>query len=148
LHIIGSQNQPIEKGEFMRSMSILFTCVSIIALLALAVGCASTKQTENLLTLAGFKPIAAKTVKQQQQLKALPPDKVTRIQRSGKTYYVFPDAAHNQAYVGSPKEYRNYQQIRSDYQLSNEQFENAELGQDNPNSWDDWDGWDVVIWSA
>ena len=132
----------------MRSMSILFTCVSIIALLALAVGCASTKQTENLLTLAGFKPIAAKTVKQQQQLKALPPDKVTRIQRSGKTYYVFPDAAHNQAYVGSPKEYRNYQQIRSDYQLSNEQFENAELGQDNPNSWYDWDGWDVVIWSA
>jgi hypothetical protein len=131
----------------MKPILTLFQRISVIALLVLAVGCASTKKTENLLTLAGFKPVVASTAKQQQQLKALPPDKVTRIQRSGKTYYVFPDAAHNRVYVGSPKQYRDYQQIRSDYQLSNEQFENAVLGQDNPNSWDDWGGWEVVIWS-
>ena len=122
-------------------------CLSAIALLALAAGCASPKQTENLLTLAGFKTVVASNARQQQQLKALPPDKLSRIQRKGKTYYVFPNVAHNQVYVGSPKEYRNYQQIRSDYQLSNEQFESAVLNQDNPNSWDDWDGWEVVVWS-
>ncbi|MFZ0827480.1 MAG: hypothetical protein WAO02_08645 [Verrucomicrobiia bacterium] len=122
-------------------------CISAVALVALAVGCASPKQTENLLTLAGFKPIAAHTAKQQQQLKALPPDQVSRIERKGKTYYVFPDVAHNRAWVGSPKEYRNYQQIRSDYQSSNQGLAAAKLGQDSPSDYNDWDGWEVVIWS-
>jgi hypothetical protein len=131
----------------MKPILTSFQYISVVALLAVAVGCASTKQIENLLTLAGFKPVVAGTTKQQQQLKALPPDKVTRIQRSGKAYYVFPDVAHNRVYVGSPKQYRDYQQIRSDYQLSNEQFENGVLSQDNPHDWDDWGGWDVVVWS-
>jgi len=131
----------------MKPILTSFQCISVIALLALAVGCASTKKTENLLTLAGFKPVVASTAKQQQQLKALPTDKVTRIQRSGKSYYVFPDVTHNRVYVGSPKEYRDYQQIRSDYQLSDEQFENGVLCQDHPNISDDWGVWDVFVWS-
>jgi hypothetical protein len=131
----------------MKPILTSFKCISVIALLALAVGCASTKQTENLLTLAGFKPVAASTVKQQQQLKDLPSDKVTRVQRSGKAYYVFPDLAHHRIFVGSPNEYRNYQQIRSDYQLSNESLVGAKEAQDSPSDYDDWGGWDVVIWS-
>ena len=47
-----------------------------------------------------------KTAAQQQKLKSLPPDKVSAIQKDGKTYYVFPDVAHNLAYVGGPKEYK------------------------------------------
>jgi hypothetical protein len=35
------------------------------------------------------------------------------VQKDGKTYYVFPDAARNLAYVGGPKEYETYRQIRS-----------------------------------
>ena len=34
------------------------------------------------------------------------------VQKSGKTYYVFPDAAHNQAYVGGPNQYETYRQLR------------------------------------
>jgi hypothetical protein len=136
-----------ETGKPMKPISTLFTCLGVIALLALAVGCASPKQTENLLTLAGFKTVAAKTAKQQQQLKTLSPDKMSRVQRRGKTYYVFPDVAHNRVWVGSPKEHRNYQQIRSDYQLSNEGLADAKLDQDNPSDYDDWEGWDAVIWS-
>jgi hypothetical protein len=147
LPVVGGQNQPTEKGKFMKSILSQFHCISLIALLTLAAGCASPKPTENQLALAGFKPVVASTAKQQQQLKALPPGKVTRVQRSGKTYYVFPDVAHNQIYVGSPKEYRNYQQIHSDLQLSNEQFKDARLTQDAPSDYDDWGGWDVVIWS-
>ena len=131
----------------MKSVPALFACLLAVALLALVTGCASPKQTENLLTLAGFKTVAAKTVKQQQQLKALPPDKISRVQRTGKTYYVFPDVAYNQAWVGSPKEYRNYQQIRADYQLSNANLADAKVNQDDPSDYDDWEGWDVVIWS-
>ena len=38
---------------------------------------------------------------------------MTVVQKDGKTYYIFPDAAHNLAYVGGPKEYQTYRQIRS-----------------------------------
>jgi len=131
----------------MKPILTSFKFISAIALLAVAVGCASTKQTENLLTLAGFKPIVAGTPKQQQQIKALPSGKISRIQRSGKTYYVFPDKTHNWVYVGSPKQYRDYQQIRADYQLSNESLADAKVDQDAPSDYDDWGGWEVVVWS-
>ena len=82
-----------------------FNLIGAIALLALAVGCTSmqTQNKENLLIAAGFKVITPHTAAQQQKLQALPPDHVTLIQKDGKTYYVFPDAANNQAYVGGPK---------------------------------------------
>ena len=121
--------------------------ISVSVLLALATGCASPKQTENLLTLAGFKPVAPSTAKQQQQLKALPPGKVTQVKRNGKVYYVFPDVAHDRVYVGSPKEYRNYLQIRADYRLSNETLADAKLDQVEPGGGDDWEGCEVVVWS-
>jgi hypothetical protein len=109
-------------------------CISVIALLALAVGCASTKQTENMLSEAGFKIIADGTAQQQEQIKALPPGKVTVTKRNGKTYYVFPDVAHNQVYVGRQKQYEAYQQILSDNKIAAENratinmFEDAPLG--------------------
>ena len=75
---------------------------AIIALLAVAAACASTQSKENSLVAAGFNVVVPKTAAQQEKLKALPPDQVTMVQKSGKTYYVFPDAANNQAYVGGP----------------------------------------------
>ena len=130
----------------MKPISTRITCLGIITLLALAAGCASPRQTENLLTLAGFKTVAASTARQQQQLKALPPGKVSPIQRKGKTYYVFPDEAHNRAWVGSPKQYQDYQQIRSDYQLSNENLAAARVGEDTAADNYNWDGWEATVW--
>jgi hypothetical protein len=71
-----------------------------------------TQSKENLLIAAGFQVIAPKTAAQQQLLNSLPPDKVTPILHAGKRYYVFPDAAHNQAYVGGPSQYQSYRQLR------------------------------------
>jgi hypothetical protein len=62
-----------------------FNFIGAIALPALAVGCANTQQTENLLSAAGFRTIVANTPQRQQHLKTLPPDKVTLVQRNGKT---------------------------------------------------------------
>ena len=42
------------------------------------------------------------------------------VQENGKTYYVFPDAAHNQAYVGGPTQYETYRQLRLKQKLANE----------------------------
>ena len=114
--------------------------IGAVALLILAVGCASmeTQSKENLLIAAGFKVIVPSTAAQQQKLQALPPDKVTLVQKEGKNYYVFPDVAHNQAYVGGPKQYQAYRQLRLANKLANEKLEAAELNNDSSLNLDEW----------
>jgi hypothetical protein len=69
------------------------------------------------------------TENQSDIIRLIPPGKVTMIQKAGKTYYIFPDPVHNQAYVGGPKQYRRYQQLRTDNKLANENLESAEMYQ-------------------
>jgi hypothetical protein len=124
---------------------VLFKMISAAALLVLTIGCASTQTStqnrENMLVASGFKVITPKTPAQQQKLQNLPPGKVTMIQKSGKTYYIFPDPAHNQAYVGRPKEYQTYLQMRTDKKLARETLETAEMYQDSEMQWGVWGGW-------
>ena len=107
-------------------------------------GCASIQSKENLLVAAGFKVIVPKTAARQQKFKALPPDKVTMVQKSGKTYYVFPNAANNQAYVGGPKQYEAYRQLRLKKKLADEKLEAAEMNLEATMDWDAWGGWGRV----
>jgi hypothetical protein len=125
-----------------------FNLIGACALLALAVGCASmqTQSKENLLIAAGFKVIVPHTAAQQQKLQALPPDHVTLVQKDGKTYYVFPDAANNQAYVGGPTQYQAYKQLRLENKLANENLEAAEMNQDASMDWGAWGGWGGSGW--
>jgi len=83
-----------------------------------------------MLVASGFKVITPKTAAQQQKLQNLPPGKVTMIQKGGKTYYIFPDPANNRAYVGRPREYQAYQQLRATGGLATENLETAETDQD------------------
>lgn len=111
---------------------------------ALLFGCATTQTTqkrEDMLVASGFKVITPKTSTQQQKLQKLPPGKVTMIQKAGKTYYIFPDPAHNQAYVGGPKQYRHYQELRATNNLAQENLETAEMYQDSAMQWSLWGGW-------
>ena len=101
--------------------------LAALTLLAFAMGCATPQQTENLLSAAGFKTVTASTFKTQQRLKTLKPDKITSVKRSGKTYFVFPDPAHNQLYVGGQAEYQKYQQLRLQQRMSNENLIAAEM---------------------
>ena len=132
----------------MKHIFIGFNLIGAIALLALAVSCTSTQtqNKENLLIAAGFKVIMPKTAAQQQKLQALPADKVTLVQKDGKTYYVFPDAANNQAYVGGPTQYQAYKQLRLANKLANENLEAAEMNQDASMDWGTWGGWGAPGW--
>ena len=117
---------------------------SIAAGAAMLVGCATTASTQNresMLVASGFKVITPKTAAHQQKLQNLPPGKVTMIQKAGKTYYIFPDPAHNQAYVGGPKQYRHYQELRATNKLVQENLETAEMYQDSAMEWSLWGGW-------
>src|SRR5215469_18737600 len=104
----------------MKHLFAGFSLIGALALLALAVGCASTQtqSKQDLLIAAGFKAVVPKTAAQQQKLRALPPDQVAMIQKGGQTYYVYPDAANNRALVGGPQQYQSYQQYRLAQHLS------------------------------
>ena len=128
----------------MKQIRVPFKMISVIALLALTVGCATTTSTQNresMLVAAGFKAVTPKTPAQQQKLQNLPPGKVTMINKKGKTYYIFPDPAQNRAYVGGPNEYQAYQQLRAEKKLANENLETAEMYQDPMMGWGAWGGW-------
>jgi hypothetical protein len=124
-----------------------FTGLAAVACTGLLFACASTQTStqnkESMLVASGFKVITPKTTAQQQKLQNLPPGKVTMIQKNGKTYYIFPDPAQNQAYVGGPKAYRAYQQLRAENKLAQENLETAEMYQDASMNWGAWGGWGV-----
>lgn len=80
-----------------------------LALLALnRVGSAQPLPNESQLVAAGFKVVAASTKEQQEHLQTLPPGKLTAWQRNGKHFWIYPDVAKNQLYVGTQKEYEAY----------------------------------------
>jgi hypothetical protein len=127
--------------------------IALIAIVctALLVGCATTQTTiqnrESMLVASGFRVITPTTTAQKQKLQNLPPGKVTMIQKGKKKYYIFPDPVHNRSYVGGPKEYQAYQQLRAVNKLSKENLETAEMYQDSEMQWSSWGGWGAG-WSA
>ncbi len=117
-------------------------CLTAAALLVLPVGCASdTHSKENLAIAAGFKVITPNTPAQQARLATLPAGKVSQVNHQGRIYYVLPDLANNQAYVGGAKQYQAYQQLRLAKQLSNDNLMAAEMNQDASMNWGAWGGW-------
>jgi len=114
---------------------------------ALLISCASTQTTQNresMLMASGFKVITPKTAAQKQKLQNLPAGQVTMIKKGKKTYYIFPDPTHNQAYVGGPKQYEDYQQLRAEKKLSREDLQDAEMYQDATMEWSVWGGGEGV----
>ena len=122
-----------------------FSLISAVALLALALGCTSTStQTQSkadLLTAAGFKVVTPTTAAQQQRLQALPPGKLAQITKNGQTFYVFPDAANNRAFVGGPDQYQALVNYRLSQHLAAEQLATSTAYADPSLGWDTWNGW-------
>jgi len=71
---------------------------------------------ERQLLDLGFKVLVATTKVQQDWVRSLPPGQIRPMQRTGKKFFVYPDASRNQIYVGGPKEYEAYQQLHPEGQ--------------------------------
>jgi hypothetical protein len=121
----------------MKKTLIRLAAIHAAVLLALVSGCVTNKQTEDLLTAAGFKAQPATTPEQQAHLKSLPAHKVTTVQRGGKQYFVYPDAAHHVLYVGQSAQYEQYQKLLAKEMA---EYENtpAEDMETNYAVWGDW----------
>src|SRR5258708_7435421 len=113
--------------------------LTIGALLAVAIGCSTTKEKENMLSAAGFRMVPADTPEKQAHLKSLPADKISTAQRDGKLYYTFPDPKSNVLYVGQEPQYQKYRQLRLQKQMADEQLNAAELNNDA--AWGAWGVW-------
>jgi len=122
---------------------LLLKFLGVLALLALCVGCESNAQfKESELISSGFKAFPAQTAKQQARLKTLSQTKMTRVQRNGVQYYVFPDVKHNVLYVGKQPQYNAYRNTKRtlladrEYQMG---AENAFVSEDSfLTGFDDW----------
>ena len=104
---------------------------------------ASTQDKANMLVAAGFKTISPKTAEQQQRLQQLQTGQVAQIQKNGRTYYIVADPTQNVVYVGGPTEYQNYQQMRAQNQLAQDNYQTAAIYQDTAMDWGRWGGWGV-----
>lgn len=119
-----------------------FQALTALALLALAVGCATDLHSkENLAIAAGFKIITPSNPNQQAILANLPPGKVSPVNHQGKTYYVLPDVKNNQAYVGGPKQLQSYKALRVQQQVANDNLMAAEMNEDASMNMGMWGGW-------
>jgi len=132
----------------MKQKRVLFIMIGATALLAFMAGCAttpiaSTQDKANMLVAAGFKTISPKTAEQQQRLQQLQTGQVAQIQKNGRTYYIVADPTQNVVYVGGPTEYQNYQQMRAQNQLAQDNYQTAAIYQDTAMDWGRWNGWGV-----
>ena len=66
---------------------------------------------EAQLLALGFKVLVATTPVQTDWVKSLPPGRMRAMQRTGKHYFIYPDAASNRIFVGGPQEYQAYRKL-------------------------------------
>lgn len=55
---------------------------------------------------------------QQEWVRGLPAGKIRPMQRTGKKFFIYPDASRNQIYVGGPKEYEAYVQLHPEKRVT------------------------------
>jgi len=79
---------------------------------------------ERQLLDLGFKVLVATTKVQQDWVRSLPPGQIRPMQRTGKKFFIYPDASRNQIYVGGPKEYETYVQLHPESQAGRQDAAN------------------------
>jgi hypothetical protein len=108
---ISSRRLPYDmKNILLKQRVINFTVVALLGLVS-AGAAAATPSAENLLLSAGFKAKIATTAKQRQELKTLPEGTVSPVMQRGMTFYIYPDPARDEIYVGSKAQYQAYENL-------------------------------------
>jgi len=99
-------------SKLLRASLLLIVCVlSVSAIAAGGSRNAPPPANESELLAAGFKVLVATTKVQQDWVNNLRPNEFRPMQRTGKKYFIYPDASKTQIYVGGPQEYEAYLQL-------------------------------------
>ena len=120
--------------------------VFVLLIIGGAAGCATlqaagTRSTEDVLSAAGFHREAADTPEKLADLQLPPARKVLSQTRDGKIVYVYrdPSVCHC-LYVGGEPEYEQYQKLRLEQDIADEES-NAALNWGWGPGWGSWSGW-------
>ena len=92
--------------------------LAVTMFLAGGVGAATPRVDEGQLLGLGFKVLVATTKVQEDWVRSLPPGQIRAMQRTGKKFFIYPDASRNQIYVGGPAEYDAYRQLHPEGEQS------------------------------
>ncbi len=99
-------------------------------------GCAvirsyQAKQTEQLLTTAGFWRELANTPEKQASLKSLSPATISKVKRNNDIYYIYADPYNcNCLYIGGEAEYQQYKRLEREKKLAEKQMQEYRLQED------------------
>ncbi len=101
-----------------RRPELLIGAFVVCFLIAAGAGAAAPTMDTSELLSSGFKVLVAKTQVQKDWVKNLPKGQIRPMQRTGKKYFIYPDAPGNRIYIGGPKEYEAYHQLHPETQLA------------------------------
>jgi len=94
--------------------------LQVAALAVLSVGgatAAAPSVDQKELVDIGFKELVATTKVQQDWVRSLAPGQIRAVQRTGKKFFIYPDAPNNRILVGGPQEFEAYRQLHPDTKL-------------------------------
>jgi hypothetical protein len=123
------------------TMSPLSRAFGTILLSGLLASCAmmeaqQTKDTEQLLSAAGFKMKLADSPAMMAHLKTLTQHKIVPHQKDGTVYYIYADAATCQCfYWGRDKSYQRFMQLQEQQNIANEERMTAEMNEQEYIDW-------------
>jgi uncharacterized protein YdaT len=100
---------------------IVLVALAASVLITGSAAAATPTEVQNELLGLGFKVLVATTKAQEDWIKRMAPGQIRAMQRTGKKYFIYPDAAGNQIYVGGPKEYDAYKQLHPDSKLAGQE---------------------------
>ncbi len=92
--------------------------VSVFVAGSVAAATSTPPIDESELLGLGFKVLVATTTAQQDWIKRMAPGQFRAMQRTGKHFFIYPDAPRNQVYLGGPQEYEAYKQLHPDSKLA------------------------------
>ena len=92
--------------------------MAVSAFFACGAVAATPRIDESELSAAGFKVLVATTKVQEEWVRKLPAGKIRPMQRTGKKFFIYPDASRKQVYVGGPKEYEAYVQLHPENRVA------------------------------
>ncbi len=121
------------------------TAIALIAAASLG-GCAAWQRDgitdrENVLSAAGFSVLPASTPQRQDMLAKLPPNRLSQLIQGDRVSYLFPDpVVCHCLYAGGQQQFAQYQLLRQQRAIADEQFTAAQINFNNGWDWGPWGG--------
>ncbi len=113
------------KQKLNFSASIIIICFGFFVTGCAAIKESRAKETERMLSAAGFTIKLANTPEKIANLKLLTQETVFPFERNGTNYYIYANAHEKRLYVGSVNEYNEYKELKHQKQASEDKITDA-----------------------